>query len=162
MLGTGKSRLVDEFKATLDLKEIQWLEGHAYAYSQNIPYFPLIDLLNGVFHIEEGDPPEKVKEKAESEIKHLVGREEDVVPYVGSLYSLSYPEVEDVSPEFWKSRLQDATQTIMSALARRAQFLLWLPLNMRGKYIKRLKRDSWKSQKGTAKESWMRFSPWPR
>jgi integrase/recombinase XerD len=55
--GTGKSRLVDEFRATLDLEEIQWLEGHAYAYSQNIPYFPLIDLLNRVFQIEEGDLP---------------------------------------------------------------------------------------------------------
>ena len=53
--GTGKSRLVEEFKNSLDLKEIQWIEGHAYAYSQNIPYFPLIDLLNRVFQIEEGD-----------------------------------------------------------------------------------------------------------
>ena len=40
--GTGKSRLVEEFKAHLDLEKIQWLEGHAYAYAQNIPYFPLI------------------------------------------------------------------------------------------------------------------------
>ena len=124
--GTGKSRLLDEFKATLDLKEIQWLEGHAYAYSQNIPYFPLVDLLNSVFHLEEGDPPEKVKEKAESEIEHLVGKKEDVVPYVGSLYSLSYPEVEDVSPEFWKSRLQDAAQKIISALAQRAPTIFFL------------------------------------
>ncbi|MGB9441032.1 MAG: adenylate/guanylate cyclase domain-containing protein, partial [Desulfobacterales bacterium] len=44
--GTGKSRLVEEFKAGLDLEQIQWIEGHAYAYSQNIPYFPLVDLLN--------------------------------------------------------------------------------------------------------------------
>jgi class 3 adenylate cyclase len=44
--GTGKSRLLEEFKATFDLDRIQWLEGHAYPYSQNIPYFPLIDLLN--------------------------------------------------------------------------------------------------------------------
>jgi len=50
--GTGKSRLVEDFKATLDLKEIQWLEGHAYAYTQNIPYFLMIDLLNRVFHNE--------------------------------------------------------------------------------------------------------------
>ncbi len=42
--GTGKSRLVEEFKATIDLREIKWLEGHAYAYTQNIPYFPMIDL----------------------------------------------------------------------------------------------------------------------
>src|SRR5512143_3649520 len=39
--GTGKSPLVEEFKTTLDLKEFKWREGHAYAYSQNIPYFPI-------------------------------------------------------------------------------------------------------------------------
>ena len=118
--GTGKSRLVGEFKTTLDLDEIQWLEGHAYAYAQNIPYFPLIDLLNGVLQIEEGDPPEKVREKLESGIENLVGKKENIVPYIGSLYVLSYPEVENVSPEFWKARLQDAMRMILSALARRA------------------------------------------
>ncbi len=118
--GTGKSRLVEEFKATLDLGEIQWLEGHAYAYSQNIPYFPLIDLLNRVFQIEETDPPEKIRERVESGMAPLTRKREDLIPYVGRLYALSYPEVEDVSPEFWRSRLQDAVQTILSALARTA------------------------------------------
>jgi class 3 adenylate cyclase/tetratricopeptide (TPR) repeat protein len=118
--GSGKSRLVEEFKATLDLEKNQWLEGRAYSYAQNIPYFLLIDLLNRVFQIEEGDPPERVRGRIELEIEHLVGKKEDIVPYVGSLYALSYPEVEDVSPEFWKARLQDAMQAILSALARRA------------------------------------------
>ncbi len=124
--GTGKSRLVEEFRATLDLKDIQWLEGHAYAYSQNIPYYPLIDLLNRVFQIEEGDPHEKVREKVESGIETLVGEKGDIVPYVGGLYSLSYPELEDVSPEFWKSRLQGATLNIISALAQRAPTVFFL------------------------------------
>jgi class 3 adenylate cyclase/tetratricopeptide (TPR) repeat protein len=118
--GTGKSRLIDEFKRSLDLSEIQWIEGHAYAYSQNIPYFPLIDLLNRVLKIEEGDPPENVKRKIESGIEHLIGKKESIVPFVGSLYSLPYPEVVDMSPEFWKSRLQGATQTILSAIAKKA------------------------------------------
>ena len=39
--GTGKSRLIEDFKATVNPEEVQWREGHAYAYSQNIPYFPL-------------------------------------------------------------------------------------------------------------------------
>lgn len=124
--GTGKSRLVEDFKATLDLQEIQWIEGHAYAYSQNIPYFPMIDLLNRVFQIQEGDPPENVRGKVESGIEHLVGKKEDVVPYVGGLYSLSYPEAEEVSPEFWRSRLQEAIQTIFSALAKRALTVFFL------------------------------------
>jgi class 3 adenylate cyclase len=59
--GTGKSRLVRELKDTLNLEEIQWLEGHAYPYSQNIPYYPLIDLLNKELEIKEGDPLERVR-----------------------------------------------------------------------------------------------------
>ena len=124
--GTGKSRLVDEFKASQDLEEIQWLEGHAYAYTQNIPYFPMIDLLNKVFHIKEGDPGESVREKIESGIEDLVDNHKDVVSYVGGLYSLSYPEVEEVSPEFWKSRLQESISAILTALAIRAPTVFFL------------------------------------
>ena len=124
--GTGKSRLVEEFKNTLNLEEIQWIEGHAYAYSQNIPYSPLIDLLNRVLQIEEDDPLENVRNKVESGIERLLGKKDDIVPYVGSLYSLRYPEVDDVSPEFWKSRLQGAAQTIISALAKRAPTIFFL------------------------------------
>ena len=118
--GTGKSRLTEEFKARLDLEDIQWLKGHAYAYCQNIPYFPLIDLISRAFHIEEADSPEKVRAKVESAIEDLIGKEQDVVPYVGSLYALRYPEIEDVSPEYWKAKLQDAVLEILSALARKA------------------------------------------
>ena len=55
--GTGKSRLIEEFKATLDLKKIRWIEGHAYAYTQNISYSPLINLIKRDLAIEEGDTP---------------------------------------------------------------------------------------------------------
>jgi len=123
--GTGKSRLVEEFKATLDLRDIQWREGHAYAYSQNIPYFPLIDLLNRAWNIEEGDPTEEIRKKIESGIEVLVGKT-DIVPYVGSLYALSYPEIEGVSPEFWKSRLQEGIHAILSALSQRAPTVICL------------------------------------
>ena len=124
--GIGKTRLVEEFKDTLDLNEIQWLDGQAYAYSQNIPYFPLIDLFNRGFQIKEGDAPEEVREKIESGVESLVGKREDVIPYVGNLYSLSYPVVEEVSPEFWKSRLQEAIHAILSGLAQRAPTVICL------------------------------------
>jgi class 3 adenylate cyclase/tetratricopeptide (TPR) repeat protein len=124
--GTGKSRLVADFKAKLDLEQIQWIEGHSYAYSQNIPYFPLVDLLNRVFQVKENDPPETVREKVESGIEQLVGKKDDVVPYLGGLYSLSYPEVEAVSPDFWKSRLQEATREILAALANKTPTVFFL------------------------------------
>jgi tetratricopeptide (TPR) repeat protein len=116
--GTGKSRLVEDFKATLDFDEVQWIEGHAYAYAQNIPYFPLIDLLNGVFRIEEDDPPQRIRSKIESGVKQFFVDSETVTPYFGSLYSLSYPEIENVSPELWKSRLQTSVQAILTSMAK--------------------------------------------
>ena len=57
--GTGKSRLVIEFKASLDRKAIQWREGHAYGYTQNIPYYPLINLLSHAFGSRREPPPQK-------------------------------------------------------------------------------------------------------
>ncbi|MBW1787271.1 MAG: AAA family ATPase [Deltaproteobacteria bacterium] len=124
--GIGKTRLVEEFKDALDLNEIQWLDGQAYAYSQNYPYFPLIDLLNKGFQIREGDAPAKVREKLESGVASLVGKNEDVIPYLGSLYALNYPEMEQVSPELWKSRLQEAVLSILSGLAQGAPTIICL------------------------------------
>ena len=124
--GTGKSRLIQEFKNSLNLEEIQWLEGHAYPHSQNIPYFPLIDLLNRSLQIEEGDPPNRVREKIETGISSLVGENTNFIPYIGSLYSISYPEIDEVSPAFWKEQLQKAIQTILSALARQAPTIIRL------------------------------------
>jgi class 3 adenylate cyclase/tetratricopeptide (TPR) repeat protein len=125
--GTGKSRLLEEFRSTLDLNEIQWREGHAYAYSQNMPYFPLIDLFNRAWQIEEDDSPEIVKRKIESGVENLISRKkQDILPYVGSLYSLSYPDIEGVSPEFWKSRLQEAIHEILVALSQRGPTIICL------------------------------------
>jgi hypothetical protein len=70
-----------------------------------------------LLQIEEKDPPEKVRQKIESGLGSLVAKPEDVIPYVGQLYSLSYSEVNDISPEHWKSLLQTAVLTILSALA---------------------------------------------
>ena len=124
--GTGKSRLVEEFKASLDLEEVQWIECHAYAYSQDMPYFPLVDLLNRLLLIDEKDPTSKVKEKVESGLTSLIGERDDIIPYVGGLYSLSYPQTEDVSPEFWKTRLQAAILMILSGLAEKAPTVFFI------------------------------------
>jgi len=118
--GTGKSRLVEEFKATLDLKEIQWREGHAYAYSQNIPYSPVTDMMRRALKIEEGDPPSVIREKVENRIERLLGRRGDIIPYIGSLFALTYPEMEGISPDSWKSYLHKAVQEYLSAAVRRA------------------------------------------
>lgn len=124
--GTGKSRLIEEFRDSLDLSRIQWVLGHAYPYSQSIPYFTLIDLFSSVWQIKESDPPEKVKEKIEINIDQLMGKGGEVTPYLGSLYALDYPEIKSVSPELWKSRLKEAVKVVLSALAKNAPMVICL------------------------------------
>lgn len=117
--GTGKSRLLEEFQATLDLKEIRWLEGHAYAYTQNISYYPLINLIKRDLDIEKGDTPGQVAAKLEARLEEFNGSKEDVVPYLGGLLSLHYPEAAEMSPEFWKSRLYQAMLLTLQVQAKR-------------------------------------------
>ena len=122
--GTGKSRLVEEFRDTLDLDRTQWREGHAYAYSQNIPYFPIIDLLSRTWRIREGDHPDEVRRKVENGAGALLGERRDLIPYLGNLYALPYRELEQVTPETWKARLHEAIQLILSTLCRRAPTII--------------------------------------
>ena len=118
--GTGKSRLVEEFKATINLEDVQWREGHSYGYSQNIPYFPLIDLLNRAWQIKEGDPSDQVRHKVETGAQATLGERKDLIPYIGNLYSLSYPEMEQVSPEQWKAKFHEAIKLILANLCNHA------------------------------------------
>jgi class 3 adenylate cyclase/tetratricopeptide (TPR) repeat protein len=113
--GTGKSRLVEEFKKTL--RQARWFEGHAYPYAQNTPFSLLRDLLNDTFEIEEGDPSNLVREKLEKHIREVTGDSADI-PYIGKLYSLRYDELEQITPEHWKSLLGSAIKKILSGLTR--------------------------------------------
>ncbi len=122
--GMGKSRLIEDFKATINLEEVQWREGLCYAYSQNIPYFPLMDLLSRAWQITEGDKPEQVRKKVETGAGYLLGERNDLIPYVGSLYSIKYPEIENVGPEYWKARLHEAIQFILTNLCKRAPAII--------------------------------------
>jgi class 3 adenylate cyclase/tetratricopeptide (TPR) repeat protein len=119
--GTGKSRLIEEFKAITNVK---WFEGCSYPYTKNIPYFPLLTLFDHAFGIKDEDSSKTIKTKIENSINTLIKDSKDIIPYIGTLYSLSYPEVESVSPEFWKSKLFNAVIEILSALARKQPVII--------------------------------------
>jgi class 3 adenylate cyclase/tetratricopeptide (TPR) repeat protein len=122
--GTGKSRLIEEFKATLDLGHTRWLEGRAYLYAQNTAFSLLTDLVNHACDIEEGDTPDRVKAKLEKRILDLTGDGSSIIPYVGSLYSLHYPELEEVTPERWKFLLGNGIRETLNALSQRSPLVI--------------------------------------
>jgi len=122
--GTGKSRLVEEFRKSLDLNTIQWREGHSYGYSQNIPYFPLMDLLSRAWQIKEGEPQDQIRQKVEKGAQATLGDRKDLIPYIGNLYSLTYKEMEQVSPEQFKAKLHEAIKLILNNLCQHAPTII--------------------------------------
>ena len=50
--GIGKSRLLYEFRKTLEEERIIWLEGHCVAQGQNTPYLPILEILRTNFQIK--------------------------------------------------------------------------------------------------------------
>jgi class 3 adenylate cyclase len=124
--GIGKSRLVEEFRANLDIQQIQWVEGHAYAYAQDMPYYPLTDLLNRVWNINEYETREEVRTKIESNLEVLGCKKSDIAPYLGSLYGLKYAETEIIEPEMWKYRLFGAVKETVTALASQKPTVMFL------------------------------------
>jgi class 3 adenylate cyclase/tetratricopeptide (TPR) repeat protein len=114
--GTGKSRLIHEFKKTLNLQKIQWFDGNAYPYTQNTSYYPLIDLLTKAFGIKEGDRTEVIREKIASTLNELICENWDKIPYICGLFAIEYSEINEVSPEYWKEQLFIAVNEILNAI----------------------------------------------
>lgn len=114
--GTGKSRLAAEFRATLG-NRVRWLEGRSYSFSQNMPYFLLVNLLGQVWGIATGDHEESVRERVEKNLSALLGDSTDVAPFIGGIFGLKYPELRNIDGEFWKKRVHEGGRRIFSALS---------------------------------------------
>jgi class 3 adenylate cyclase/tetratricopeptide (TPR) repeat protein len=123
--GTGKTRLVDELHARIGA-DVQWLEGRAYPYAENIPYFPLIDLLNRSWGIGESDTPTAVRQTVETGIGALVESPGDVFPVVARLYGIEVVDGPVIDPEAFQGLLLDAVHRLLSAFARRAPTVICL------------------------------------
>jgi class 3 adenylate cyclase/tetratricopeptide (TPR) repeat protein len=86
--GIGKSRLLYEFRKTLEEERIIWLEGHCVAQGQNTPYLPILEILRTNFQIEDGDTSLQLREKLRRGIRHLDASLEGCLPYLDELFGL--------------------------------------------------------------------------
>ena len=121
--GAGKTRLFAEFQKRLP-EEVQWLEGRAYAYGENIPYASLIDLLGRAVGIHEDDAGEAVEEKLRLAVADLVDDVDTVYAPLARLFGLAIPEGIALDRETFQARLLDSVLEMTDALAARAPTVL--------------------------------------
>jgi tetratricopeptide (TPR) repeat protein len=116
--GTGKSRLLYEFEKAYKEEDFQWITGFAYAHTQPIPYYPLINLLRRWYEIEDTHSVEEVRSRIRQVTAELLGDTTDEIPLLENLYGLENEATESMSPEIWQRRLTTTIQRIMSAIAQ--------------------------------------------
>lgn len=85
--GMGKSRLLHEFRSSLD-GDVRWIEGHCISYGSNIPYLPIIDLLKARFGVEEGDDEEKIIRRIDEGTVDWDERARYTIPYLKYLLNV--------------------------------------------------------------------------
>ena len=111
--GTGKSRLLFEFKAK---NQSGWmvLEAFSVSHGKASAFFPVIDLLHGYFRIVSADDARTRREKVNGKVLTLDRSLEDTLPYLFALLGIAEGEdpLEQMDGQMKKRRTVDAIKRI--------------------------------------------------
>jgi class 3 adenylate cyclase/tetratricopeptide (TPR) repeat protein len=117
--GTGKSRLVYEFEKAYRNNGFQWVTGYAYAHTQAIAYYPLINLVRQLYEIEDTQSVADVRSRIQQVTTRLLGDTMDEIPIIENLYGLKNEATDGMSPEIWQQRMTNTIVRLLSAIARK-------------------------------------------
>jgi class 3 adenylate cyclase/tetratricopeptide (TPR) repeat protein len=112
--GTGKSRLLYEFRKMIANEDATFLEGKCLSYIRGIAYHPIIEALKSNFDVLEKDGDPEITEKVKLGLKILGVDEESTLPYLLELLSVKGSGIDKISmsPEAMKHRLIEAVTRI--------------------------------------------------
>jgi len=85
--GSGKSRLLYEFRKKITNEVVTILEGKCLSYAKSIAFHPILDMAKIIFGIEEKDQENEIRNKIQNELKQLQLNESDNLPFMLGLFS---------------------------------------------------------------------------
>ena len=121
--GIGKSRLVAELQERF-AGRVRFLAGHAVAYAETIPYWPVREQLRGWLGLGVSDSEARVRLELRAELARTLADEaEEAYPFLATLLGLGLePEQEqrmrDFAPDAVQHQMFDWLYRLLSALAR--------------------------------------------
>jgi predicted ATPase/class 3 adenylate cyclase len=112
--GTGKSRLVYEFKATLP-SDCRVLEAYAVSTGKASAWLPVLELLHTYFRMEGADDPSTRRRKLSTGLSSLDPALSDTLPYLSSLLGIQeHPDpLAQMDPQVQRRRTLEALKRIM-------------------------------------------------
>jgi class 3 adenylate cyclase len=116
--GSDKTRLLNEFRSRLG-HDVQWLEGRAYPFAQQIACSPVTDLLSRLWRLDEAKGPTELRAAIQSAVSSLLGDAPGVVPLLYHLFNLPQDAGTVVEREVFQERLLAAFRQMLAALRLR-------------------------------------------
>jgi tetratricopeptide (TPR) repeat protein len=118
--GIGKSRLLHEFRATLDSDRATYLLARCVSYGSTIPYLPVVDVVRSVFGLSDGDDFDTVEAKLGRGVRATGLEPSTCVPYLLHLlgWRAAFESLADVSPEAVRMRSLDTLWALLGAASR--------------------------------------------
>jgi len=127
--GVGKSRLVLEFRRTLEQQSINFMQSRCHAYGARIPYLPFIDLLRDLVVPRREHSAEDVRDAVVSNIKAIDPNLESYVPLYLHLLSIENSEdvlSRDLKGDDLRLAIREALAAIFALQANRGPAVLLL------------------------------------
>jgi tetratricopeptide (TPR) repeat protein len=113
--GSGKSRLVWEFKQRIREMGASLFEARCSALMQAVPYAPWARMLERYVGVEPGDSAEVINRKL---LERLGGVPLPTLPYLRNLLGLPAPELARVQAETARQQAYDAFEQLVTRAAR--------------------------------------------
>jgi predicted ATPase len=126
--GIGKSRLLHEFRQSLQEQRALYLAGRCFSYGQTVPYFSMIDLLRQNCGMADTDPPATLIAKVHRGLQELGMVPEEWAPYLLHLLGIA-DETEataSLTPQTLKGRIMETFLHMWLHSGQRAPVLLAL------------------------------------
>jgi len=125
--GVGKSRILLEFRKSLENKELNYFEGRCIHYGGSMAYLPILDVLKAIFGIEEGQHEslinKNINERLETLDKMLLL---ELLPVFQDLLSLRVEEASwmESEPQKKQKRTFEALRNLFIRLSQDKPLIL--------------------------------------
>jgi len=116
--GSGKSRLLYEFKKLLSGKAVVLFEARCSSLSQSVPFDAIIGMLRDYFGIGPGEAGEGTCSKVAGRLRELGEQAYELHPFLCRLLSLPGERQLELSPEELKRQLFEAVAALVVMVSR--------------------------------------------
>ena len=114
--GIGKSRLLYEFRHSLDREKFTIFQGRCQSYGSDTPYLPFLDVLRQILHLREDDSQAELLEKVISMITAIDASLKQYIPIYLHLLSIQsdYPLPGSLEGDALRQIIQEALSAVIT------------------------------------------------